>query len=95
MDPYDCEMFFGGGQHQQWFVAIKWHWVQGGVLRVFEDQSFCNDPDNTINILYKCLFAHYINFIYDPDCEGSLLYCIFLLFYHRRLSASFLLATSV
>jgi hypothetical protein len=59
-------------------------WSYNNVHKGFEDHTYTNDPDSTINNFYRWLFTHQIDFAFNPDKDRMLLFNIFTMYYHRR-----------
>jgi hypothetical protein len=79
----DQHLYFGD-REERYFVAVICTWSFNDVHKGFEDQAYTNDPDGTINDFYRRLFAHQIDFAFDPDKDHVLLFQIFSMYYRRR-----------
>lgn len=82
-DANDQHLYFGD-RVERYYVAIMCTWSHNDVHKGFEDHAYTNDPDSTINDFYRRLFAHQIDFAFDPDKDYVLLFQIFSMYYRRR-----------
>jgi len=83
VDVNDQHLYFSDCE-EQYFVAIICMWLFNDVHKGFEDHTYMNDPDGTINDFYRRLFAHQIDFAFNLDKDHVLLFQIFSMYYCRR-----------
>lgn len=83
LDVNDQHLFFGD-REERYYVAVICTWSYNNVHKGFEDHAYTNNPDGAINDIYCRLFAHQIDFAFDPDKDRVLLFQIFSMYYRRR-----------